>query len=86
MIEKASQDEIKKAYRVLAVKHYLNKNPDNKAEEEQFKLANEANEMLANLEKRKKHDELDENWQQYKKQENQQGGTLSGKSRWTISL
>ena len=70
--KKASQDEIKKAYRVLAVKHHPDKNPDNKAAEEQFKLANEANEVLGNPEKRKKYDELGENWQQYEKQGNQQ--------------
>ena len=71
--KKASQDEIKKAYRVLAVKHHPDKNPDNKVAEEQFKLANEANEVLGNSEKRKKYDELGENWQQYEKQGNQQG-------------
>lgn len=63
--KKASQDEIKKAYRVLAVKNHPDKNPDNKVAEEQFKLANEANEVLGNPEKRKKYDELGENWQQY---------------------
>ncbi len=72
--KKASQDEIKKAYRVLAVKHHPDKNPDNKVAEEQFKLANEANEVLGNPEKRKKYDELGENWQQYEKQGNRQGG------------
>ena len=72
--KKASQDEIKRAYRVLAVKYHPDKNPDNKAAEEQFKLANEANEVLGNPEKRKKYDELGENWQQYEKQGNQSGG------------
>ena len=72
--KKASQDDVKKAYRVLAVKHHPDKNPDNKVAEEQFKLANEANEVLGNPEKRKKYDELGENWQQYERQGNQQGG------------
>jgi curved DNA-binding protein len=72
--KKATQDEIKKAYRVLAVKHHPDKNPDNKVSEEQFKLANEANEVLGNPEKRKKYDELGENWQQYEHAGNQQGG------------
>lgn len=76
--KKASQDEIKKAYRTLAVKYHPDKNPDNKAAEEQFKLANEANEVLGNPEKRKKYDELGENWQQYEKQGNQHAGTPFG--------
>jgi curved DNA-binding protein len=76
--KKASQDEIKKAYRVLAVKHHPDKNPDNKVAEEQFKLANEANEVLGNTEKRKKYDELGENWQQYEKQGYQQGNPFGG--------
>ena len=76
--KKASQDEIKKAYRTLAVKHHPDKNPDNKVAEELFKLANEANEVLGNPEKRKKYDELGENWQQYEKQGSQYSGTPFG--------
>ena len=79
--KKVSQDEIKKAYRVLAVKHHPDKNPDNKMAEEQFKLANEANEVLGNPEKRKKYDELGENWQQYEKQGNQRGGNPFGENQ-----
>lgn len=63
--KKASQEEVKKAFRALAVKHHPDKNPDNKAAEEQFKLVNEANGVLGNPEKRKEYDELGENWQQY---------------------
>ena len=80
--KKASQDEIKKAYRVLAVKHHPDKNPENKTAEEQFKLANEANEVLGNPEKRKKYDELGDNWKQYEKQGNQQGGNQGGQYRY----
>jgi curved DNA-binding protein len=76
--KKASQAEIKKAYRALAVKYHPDKNPDNKAAEDQFKLANEANEVLSNSEKRKKYDVLGENWQQYEKQETQQQGNPFG--------
>lgn len=72
--KKATQEEIKKAYRALAVKHHPDKNPNNKAAEAQFKLVNEANGVLSNVEKRKKYDELGENWQQYKQSGNQGGG------------
>jgi len=61
----ASTDEIKKAYRKLAVKYHPDKNPGDKAAEEKFKEANEANEILGNADKRKKYDEMGENWQQY---------------------
>jgi curved DNA-binding protein len=71
--KKATQDEIKKAYRVLAVKHHPDKNPDNKAAEEKFKSINEANSVLSNVEKRKKYDELGDNWQQYEQASNQGG-------------
>lgn len=80
--KKASQDEIKKAYRTLAVKHHPDKNPDNKVAEDQFKLANEANEVLGNPEKRKKYDELGENWQQYEQNGNQRGGNSGGQYRY----
>ncbi len=78
LTKNASQEEIKKAYRKLAVKHHPDKNPDNKQAEESFKLANEANEVLGNPEKRKKYDELGENWQQYEKQGNQGNGNPFG--------
>lgn len=68
--KKATQDEIKKAYRALAVKHHPDKNPNNKDSEERFKVINEANEVLSNPDKRKKYDELGENWQKYEQTEN----------------
>lgn len=61
----ASQEEIKKAFRKLAVKYHPDKNPGNKTAEEKFKEINEANEVLGDPEKRKKYDELGENWQHY---------------------
>ncbi|MDX2173624.1 MAG: J domain-containing protein [Bacteroidota bacterium] len=70
----ASQDEIKKAYRKLAVQFHPDKNPDNKVAENKFKEINEANEVLGDPEKRKRYDELGENWQNYQ----QQGGNNHG--------
>ena len=69
----ATTDEIKKAYRKLAVKYHPDKNQGNKVAEEKFKEANEANEVLGNPDKRKKYDELGENWKQYENQGSQGG-------------
>ena len=52
--KKASQDDIKKAYRKMAVQYHPDKNPGNKEAEEKFKLANEAHEVLGDPEKKEK--------------------------------
>lgn len=70
----ATQDEIKKAFRKLAVQYHPDKNPGDKKAEEKFKEANEANEVLSDPEKRKKYDQLGENWNRYQ----QQGGGAGG--------
>lgn len=73
--KKASQDDIKKAYRKLAVKYHPDKNPGDKKAEEKFKEINEANDVLSDPEKRNKYDNLGENWQQYQ----QPGGSRQGR-------
>jgi molecular chaperone DnaJ len=53
----ASEDEIKKAYRKLAMKHHPDRNPDNPKAEEHFKEAKEAYEILSDAQKRAAYDQ-----------------------------
>jgi len=53
----ASEDDIKKAYRKLAMKYHPDRNPDNPKAEEQFKEAKEAYEMLSDAAKRAAYDQ-----------------------------
>jgi len=70
----ASQDEIKKAYRALALKYHPDKAKGDKAAEERFKEINEANEVLSDPEKRKKYDRFGQDWKQYQQTGGQPGG------------
>lgn len=54
----ASEDEIKKAYRRLAMKHHPDRNSNNKAAEERFKEAKEAYEVLCDARRRAAYDQF----------------------------
>jgi curved DNA-binding protein len=75
--KKASVDEIKKAYRKLAMKYHPDRNPDDKSSEEKFKEVSEAHEVLSDPEKRKRYDQLGSNWKNYQPGAGGSGGGFS---------
>jgi curved DNA-binding protein len=79
--KKASQQEIKNAYRKLARKYHPDLNPDDKNAKANFQQINEAHEVLSDPEKRKKYDQYGQDWQhadQFKNAQQYQEQTSTG--------
>jgi curved DNA-binding protein len=74
---KASKEEIKRAYRKLALKTHPDRNPGDAKAEERFKEINEAYQVLSDPEKKSRYDQLGASYSQW-----QQGGAPSGGFKW----
>ncbi|WP_184549908.1 DnaJ C-terminal domain-containing protein [Mucilaginibacter sp. FT3.2] len=73
--KKATEKDVKNAYRKQARKYHPDLNPNNTEANKKFQEINEANEVLSDPEKRKKYDKYGENWQHgeaYEQQTRQQ--------------
>jgi curved DNA-binding protein len=80
--KKATQQDVKNAYRKLARKHHPDLNPNDKEAKRNFQQINEANEVLSDPEKRKKYDQYGKDWQhaeEFEKAKQYQGQSSSSR-------
>lgn len=70
----AGADDIKRAYRKLALQYHPDRNPNDKQAEDKFKEINEAYQVLSDAGKRARYDQLGESYQRYQ----QRGGSPGG--------
>ncbi len=94
--KKATESEIKSAYRKLARKFHPDLNPDDKDAKKKFQEINEANEVLTDPDKRKKYDKYGKDWQHaeqyeqagqsnYSKSQNQGGANFGQSGEYDFS-
>ncbi len=85
---KASQADIKKAYRKLARKLHPDLNPNDTEAQRKFQQINEANEVLSDPEKRKKYDTYGKDWEHadaFEEAKRSQRSSSGGGRRYTAS-
>ncbi len=70
----AGADEIRSAYKKLALKYHPDRNPGNKQAEEKFKEMNEAYQVLSDPQKRARYDQLGSAYNSYERNGGQPGG------------
>ena len=83
--KRATEKEIKQAFRKLARKFHPDVNPGDKAAEAKFKEINEAYEVLGDPPKRKKYDELGANWRAYEQAE-RTGAPNPFAGQWNVNV
>lgn len=71
---KATAEDIRRAYRKLALKYHPDHNPDDREAEDKFKEINEAYQVLSDQEKRNRYDQLGDSYTRYQ----QRGGAPGG--------
>ena len=80
-VDKSATDkDIRQAFRRLARKYHPDLNPDDKQAEAKFKEINEANEVLSDVDSRKKYDQYGDDWKRAEEFESRHGSQGDGRT------